>query len=258
MRCVSDLHLEFGPFTLPVMEDEQDCVLLAVGDIDVGARTAQFLNKMAKRFRVVAYVYGNHEFYGGNICTIPLKIKQALKHNNIVILNDSTFELDDVVFIGGTLWTNYDNGNPVSMLCAQRGINDYHLIEINDEVTGKPRRITPADLVKRFNHTFAFICDQLKAKTELGDNRKVVVVTHHCPSFRSVHPRHRNSSLNGAFSSEIIEKVLTFGHVDLWVHGHTHDTFDYYVGETRVMCNPRGYVGHETNPLFDYWLTHQV
>ena len=28
----------------------------------------------------------------------------------------------------------------------------------------------------------------------------------------------------------------------LWLHGHTHESFDYNIKNTRVVCNPRGYI----------------
>jgi predicted phosphodiesterase len=33
----------------------------------------------------------------------------------------------------------------------------------------------------------------------------------------------------------------------LWIHGHTHDPFDYEINGTRVICNPRGYPGENAS-----------
>jgi Icc-related predicted phosphoesterase len=73
-----------------------------------------------------------------------------------------------------------------------------------------------------------------------------VVVGHHAPSKASTHPRYLNdTTMNGAYSSDLSEFILDRPQIKLWVHGHTHDSFDYMIGSTRVVCNPRGYDGHE-------------
>ena len=46
--------------------------------------------------------------------------------------------------------------------------------------------------------------------------------------------------------------------VTLWVHGHFHDSFDYDVYGTRVVCNPRGYSPDALNPGFDSDLVIEV
>src|SRR5690606_38305588 len=77
---------------------------------------------------------------------------------------------------------------------------------------------------------------------------RTVVVTHHGPHPGSVHTRYENAAVNGAFVSDL-SSLIKAGRPDLWVHGHVHDTFDYRVGSTRVVANPKGY--RNENPLFD-------
>jgi len=61
-----------------------------------------------------------------------------------------------------------------------------------------------------------------------------------------VKPRYRGDHLvNGAYSSDLSEFILDRPQIKVWTHGHTHDTFDYMVGTTRVLCNPRGYALYE-------------
>ena len=81
----------------------------------------------------------------------------------------------------------------------------------------------------------------------LGDNpQKYVVVGHHAPCKASTHPKYIDDTMmNGAYSSDLSDFILDRPCIKLWVHGHMHDTFDYMVGSTRVVCNPRGYYGHE-------------
>jgi hypothetical protein len=72
------------------------------------------------------------------------------------------------------------------------------------------------------------------------------MVGHHAPTYQSVHPMYANDNLmNGMFYSELSEFILDHPQIKLWVHGHMHNKSDYMVGETRIVCNPRGYIGHE-------------
>jgi len=88
---------------------------------------------------------------------------------------------------------------------------------------------------------------------------RTVVITHHAPSPRSVHPRFAESLLSACFVSDA-QHLLGAHRASLWVHGHTHDSFDYGVDGTRVVCNPRGYVraGVGENPLFDPEFTIEI
>ena len=51
--------------------------------------------------------------------------------------------------------------------------------------------------------------------------------------------------MNGGYSSDLDEFIEDHPEIRLWTHGHTHHEFDYMIGKTRVVCNPRGYAGHE-------------
>jgi murein L,D-transpeptidase YafK len=75
------------------------------------------------------------------------------------------------------------------------------------------------------------------------------VVTHYLPSRRSIDPAFAGSPFNPAFASRLDELVAQSG-ATLWVHGHTHRSADYFLGTTRVVCNPRGYHGRDVNPDF--------
>lgn len=67
---------------------------------------------------------------------------------------------------------------------------------------------------------------------------------------RSVHPRFADSVISAGFVSDCLGLL---GRSSLWIHGHTHDSFDYSVYGTRVICNPRGYFrnGENENPGFN-------
>jgi len=87
--------------------------------------------------------------------------------------------------------------------------------------------------------------------------QKNVVVTHHLPSAKSSDSRYRDSSLNPAYYSHLDEWIEERD-IALWVHGHTHVSNDYMIGDTRVVCNPRGYYMHDENPNFSPSLVVEV
>jgi Icc-related predicted phosphoesterase len=115
-------------------------------------------------------------------------------------------------------------------------------------VEDDPALFTPQDCAARFRRHAAWLADQL-AQPFAGPT---VVITHHAPSPRSIHPRFEGSPVNACFVSRA-EHLLGGDKVALWLHGHTHDSFDYEVEGTRVVCNPRGYRRNEVdeNAAFD-------
>ena len=80
----------------------------------------------------------------------------------------------------------------------------------------------------------------------------MVVITHHAPSFMSVNDRYKGDTLmNGGYASELGEFILDHENIKLWCHGHMHDPVDYMIGTTRIVANPRGYVGQEDTDRFN-------
>ncbi len=69
--------------------------------------------------------------------------------------------------------------------------------------------------------------------------------------------RFKNDLISAAYASHLDALVEQSG-AALWIHGHTHDSFDYFIGGTRVICNPRGYFGYELNPDFNPGLVIDV
>ncbi len=104
----------------------------------------------------------------------------------------------------------------------------------------RPARFTPQDTVQDHKKMLEYIS---VTSEPLG---KYVVVGHHAPSKASTHPRYQTEVIvNGAYSSRLDQFILDNPQIKLWTHGHTHEDFDYMIGTTRVVCNPRGYDGYE-------------
>lgn len=245
----SDLHLEFG--TLDVIENREAAeVLVLSGDIlvadhfrdtdlvDRAAEYHEFFSRCTEAFGDVVYIMGNHEHYDGNFAhTAALLRRELSQHPNVHVLDNETWQSDSVVFVGTTLWTDCNGGDPITQWELQRGMNDYRVI-----ANGDAPRLLIEDTVAAHRAALAFV----DAATQDATGR-YVVVGHHAPSRQSIKPRYRaDHHMNGGYSSDLEAFVTARPQIGLWTHGHTHDDFDYRVGTTRVVCNPRGYKGYES------------
>jgi predicted phosphodiesterase len=243
LNILSDLHL--GQGTLAPPETGADVVILA-GDI---ARPGEAVAWATSLRKPVLYVPGNHEFYGGSIDGTRAMLRRLCSGTSVRLLDDDVAELSGVRFVGSTLWTDFMLFGPElrerAMQEGQRFLRDFSRIRSTED---GPSPFTPADSAARFAMHSRFLANTL-ATPFAGST---VVITHHAPSPRSIHPRFRDSLLNACFISDL-ERLLDGRRACLWVHGHTHDSFDYTVSGTRVVCNPRGYArdGINENARFD-------
>lgn len=250
IQIVSDLHLEFSDINIK-NENNADVLILG-GDImiaskvhkpesEYGIRFRDFLKRVSFQFPHVIYVMGNHEFYsdGRFFDSVDDMRAACAVHSNIYLLERDCKQIDDVLFVGGTLWTDMNKFDPLTLHAVRDMMNDYRAIR-NDKAGF--RNLKPADTVERHRQTRDYIELIVKENTD----KKVVVVGHHSPSYQSIHEQYRSEYLmNGAYHSDLTNIMLDNPHIKLWTHGHTHHTFDYMVGDCRVVCNPRGY--HQDN-----------
>jgi Icc-related predicted phosphoesterase len=232
IHILSDLHLEFAPFQPDSVVAD---VIVLAGDVHTGMNGFKWIRETFPA-KPVVYVLGNHEFYGQKIPKLIEEIKEAATGSNIHILENNHVEICGVVFLGATLWTDFRlNGDVVlAEVTAQTGMTDFRRIR----VTPSYRRFRPADARRLHRQSL----DWLVQQTEAARGSKVVVVTHHAPSPRSISERFQKDPLNPAFASDL-ESFIATGNAALWIHGHIHQHSDYIVGSTRVVANPRGYPG---------------
>jgi Icc-related predicted phosphoesterase len=237
LHILNDLHIEFEDFVPPATE--ADVVVLA-GDIGVGMEGLRWIES---RFtdKPVIYVPGNHEFYNHDIALID-ELKDSPPEHIHVLDNDQVI-INGVRFLGSILWTDFclfgEADKFFAMQQAQQQMNDFSVIRNHGQ------RFTPEDAVQLHTTSREWFAARL---AEPFDG-KTVVVTHHAPSSRSVHPRYTSDLLTPAFASNL-ESLMDGNKTDLWIHGHMHDSFDYKIYDTRVVCNPRGYSPHELNRVF--------
>jgi hypothetical protein len=179
---------------------------------------------------------GNHEFYNGKFYAgIDYMRDEIAKYPNIYMLEQDMKIIDDVVFVGGTLWTNMNKRDPLTMHAIEGLMNDFRIVR-NDY--RNYAAMSALDVAIRHDKTLAYI----KLIVQEHKDKKCVVVGHHSPSFQSVHAMYKHETLmNGGYHSDLSEFILDHPQIVLWTHGHTHYPFDYMIGETRIVCNPRGY-----------------
>ena len=248
LHILSDLHIEFAKIDLP--ETNADIVILA-GDIHIGQKGFAWAEENFKNQEVI-YVIGNHEYYRGAIPKLTEKLKILSAGTNIHILENDALTIGNVRFFGCTLWSDFRllNNLDIAIISAQDMMNDYRLIRLSP----KYRRIKPSDTAIWHRKSRSWIEKELNT----GKNKKIknVVITHHAPSNLSVPERYKNDPLSAAFASEMSD-FISDTEIDLWVHGHIHDSSDYYIDKTRVLCNPRGYA-HEPNRDFIAGLTIDI
>ena len=242
IALASDLHLEFGEISLE--NDQGADVLILSGDICVASKfrdkDRKFFRECSERFPKVIYIMGNHEHYNGNFVLTENLLREELEDfENIHLLEKQSVDIGDYTFIGATIWTDMNKNDPNTLWHVNRVMNDFRIIS------------HPNTMYELFSPELAYeehlnAMDYIKSVVDAKPDGKFVVVGHHAPSKLSVKPRYQNDPLtNGAYSSDLSEFILDRPQIKVWTHGHTHDTFDYMVGTTRVLCNPRGYIYYE-------------
>ena len=247
LQIISDLHQEFSP--IEITNAGADILILA-GDIVVAERftrsaessyNAQALEwqswfeTVCAQFEQVIYIAGNHEHYNGYFYQTIGILRDALGYiPNLHILDDQHVDLGDTRFLCGTLWTDFDHNN-LHALNVRDGMNDYKVIKGQHH-----RRLTTGETAIKHQN--------LRRLIEAEKHEKIIVVSHHAPSYRSVADRHRTGNwahLNHGYFSHLDNLILDKNNqIKLWIHGHTHDSHDYHIGDTRIVCNPRGYQKH--------------
>jgi Icc-related predicted phosphoesterase len=293
VAITSDIHLEFGEW-YPSNPENADVLILS-GDILVADNIrklqedphriidhskadifVEFLRQCKQNYKEVVYVMGNHEHYHGDFALSAETLRRECKDHGIHFLDCDNVVIGDYTFIGGTLWTDMNNEDPLTMHSMTGMMNDFRIVNNSNRMVSRKvpiyqkddegnyvmqernginsmveigmkhveqvARFSPADAVEQHRKMVEYI----KMIISLNPTRKYVVVGHHAPSKASTHPRYKDEyMMNGGYSSNLDEFILDHPQIKLWTHGHTHELFDYRIGSTRVVCNPRGYVYYE-------------
>lgn len=229
IQIASDLHFEFYDdfnkiklFIEELRKNSTADILILAGDIANARNLPEILNIFSQLWKNIIYVHGNHEFYCRRI-----EDYLGLKYSsNVHVLEDSFVEIDNQRFIGSTLWFKHKYNHYTDGF-----IQDFQRIYDSDKI-GKINEQSE----KFLNH-------------EIKEND--IVVTHHFPCFQSIAKQWINHPIIKFFYMPM-EEVIVNKKPKVWIHGHTHYSFDYEFDSTRIICNPYGYVNRGINPNFDY------
>jgi predicted phosphodiesterase len=239
----SDIHLEFGDIEL-VNKHNADILVLA-GDISTPHKWREdgyvydvqsaFFKRVSQAFGHVIYVPGNHEHYHGDVNETENILKEELaQYDNVTFGTHVEYDGGDFAIIGNTLWTDFEAGNPIVLNAANMGMNDFRVVRNGGH------RFTSDDARRR--HMLAKF-DISESAYKFAD-KKLIVVSHHLPSYQVIAAGFKDSRLNGAYASDLDEFMQEIN-ASVWIHGHSHPPADLMIGMTRVIRKPRGYVNYE-------------
>lgn len=273
---MSDLHLELtrgwdlpAPAERPAFD-----VLVMAGDLV--PRMERGVRWLVERVpdKPVIYIAGNHEFYGTDEMRTVEKAMQAAAGTNVHVLQNRSVTLEDatgrVTFAGGTLWTDFElhGDQHRAMTVAAERMNDFRKIR-----TGAYKlRFRPTHALMRHQQSRAFLESEMRKPREAG--HRLVIVTHHCPLPDRQEERPgpadhllEDEVLDAAYRSDLSALMRPQAGSDdgkaalrpaaAWLFGHTHESFDAIVGETRLVSNSKGYgpwppkESRWENPRFD-------
>lgn len=238
----SDLHLEHRAFEAP-QDLDYDIVVLA-GDIASNPVAAvAWANATFSKAKAIVYVPGNHEFHGGEMRERLRAMVKASEPTKVYVLDNGELHVGGIRFLGCTLWTDFRlhiettfglaSDKVTAMRVAARDMNDYRFIKVLGEQ--QLRDLDPMDTLSLHVEQRQWLLDAI----EQPFDGPTVVVTHMAPHRKSLAPHYAQDWVSAAFVSEMDPRF--FKVPKLWVHGHTHTSFDYSVDACRVVCNPRGY-----------------
>jgi Icc-related predicted phosphoesterase len=274
LKPVNDLHLDFDvskglmPWAPPGKEVDHLTALVIAGDIWHARKFLNYANqswlaKRAQRYRYVVFVLGNHDYWGGALNNEPDKVRKEIEAQglkNVIFLERDEVIVEGVKFVGGTLWTDMNKQDPMTRHLGPTVMGpDFNKIKkerfyagADSKATGEYARVHADDFLKVHLDTRAFIFQKAK-KTE--GIRKLVVVTHMAPCFKSIDPYFVDDYIaNGYYVTELGNRIAKTD-IDFWFHGHMHFPVDYMIGNTRIINNPRGYKGmYEVDDFRDDFL----
>lgn len=241
----SDLHLENEELNFEkllanlILEDNYINILSLTGDISTPTHKSfiTFFDRVSKLFNHVLYVAGNHEYHSNSYTYHELNkmIKHKLSHyHNVHFLDNDTFKIEDIVFIGTTLWSYIP---PYLHQIISKGISDYKSILWN-----KTRYITPSEINILNNKAVLFIEEVL----EKYNKNRIIILTHHSPLFSSprdglnlAKPEHYNDLKNYSYHNNLIK--LFRDPIKAWIFGHTHYRKCYNVNGVILWTHQYGY-----------------
>lgn len=242
IQYLSDIHLEFyneshvdtSYFFIPKQNAKNDTYLVLAGDIGYPSHQnyKNFIADSSKFYNKVFIISGNHEYYDNmNMDIVDALINSICSQfNNVYYLNNNEHLIsENIVILGTTLWSKIlPHEQPYIETC----MNDYKHIKINDKV------IT----TKYVNNLFLQNYTWLKNKVQEHQDKQIIIITHHSPSFRSIPQKYAKYEGNSAFSNNLDKFIMDNPHIKYWIFGHTHTSSTINIKGCLCYANPAGYL----------------
>lgn len=248
---ISDFHMESHWKQLGEYRGDAD-VIVAAGDIHTETDGPVELRRIFGD-REIIYTPGNHEYYRSVLQDEDDRLRKACKNQGIHFLQCDSVEIDNVVFAGCTFWTDFklfgEEKEAEARFEVGQYLNDYRLIRADAK---SYRKLSPLQTLKIHEQHKAWLIEQF----EIFRDKPLVVVTHHGPSAKCVHPDYTEDLLSAGFASDLDDLVLQCG-AKYWICGHSHVAHHFNIGETEVWMNSKGYA-KERIEGFDPWLTLEI
>lgn len=248
VRILSDLHIDQNRHL--ELEDKNTFTIIA-GDISKNPNIS--IDWIRANLRKGLFIEGNHAFTNEGLPLQVIYDRLRLSFpidNNISFLQNEYKEINNKIFIGCTLWTDFKLGGYYSFTKnygSYRSLDSYIRGNILDENLQK-RKLTMDDTIKEFNKSIAYIDYVCKS----NPNKDVIVISHHCPSMVCSAPKFKDSILNPALISYLDPFILSHKNIKAWICGHCHrDPLDTYIGQCRILMNSRGYTNFNECPNFN-------
>lgn len=263
IHVLSDLHVEFSPFTPNSYASIAADVVVLAGDIHLGVKGITWARKSFPD-KPIVYVAGNHEFYGYHWHKLLDQLREEARAQDVYFLENDSVTINGVRFLGATLWTDFQyfglSRRSQAMRAVESNLVDYSRIkaatlqaELVSAIMGTQdgkkgpvrcsRKLTAVHSLARHQASLAWLKSELQNSRESEETENTVVVTHHYPHRSSTAPQYLEDLVTAGYGSHLPVDMIS--EAELWIHGHTHDSFEYDVGDAqksaRVICNPRGY-----------------
>ncbi|PKH69282.1 metallophosphoesterase [Psychrobacter sp. 4Dc] len=254
LQILSDLHIDsYARQSHPVghiPKTDADLVLVA-GDTANSDKGMPWLQEQAARLEVpLITIAGNHEYFDEDVLSFDHKLAtwdnyDTVSKKGVRVLQCQHIDIGDIRLLGCTLWTDYQyHANEDTMAAARHFMRDYKQIYAGNEL------FSPEASMQIHAEHRQWLQQTLIESYKLG--KKTVVMSHHSVSALSVSEKYANLPSNAAFVSDLSGWMHEDWAPMLWVHGHTHEAFDYKIGNTRVIVNPRAYPNEVSSTALEF------
>jgi len=243
LQYASDLHLEF-PANKEFIKQHSlqpvGDVLVLAGDIVPFAimnKHQDFFSYVSDHFETVYWLPGNHEYYHFNIADKSGMLNEKIR-SNVFLVNNTSVMHENCRLLFSTLWSKISEGNQWQI---ERSLNDFHQIKNNGF------RLSAEKYNELHAESLAFLQKEIGESTE----EKIVVFTHHCPTFMNYPAQYKGDILNEAFAIELFDWIES-SNINYWVYGHHHsNTPEFNIGNTKLITNQLGYVQRNEHLTFE-------